>query len=410
MRKRMCGLFLGMLCTAVFTGCGLSEKAELEDTSKKKVEMVVWGAEEDTELMNKIIQSFISNHQGEADFQISFEVQGESQCKDVLIGGLEDGADVFTFADDQLNALAAAGALDPIENADEIKNKNLSSAVDAATVNDHLYAYPLTADNGYFLYYNKQYFSEEQVKTLDGILKSASANGKLFTMDWTSAWYVYSFFGNTGLQVGLNDDGITNYCTWNQSDEGIKGIDVAQAMLKIAKNPGFASKTDEEFLEGVKNGSVIAGVSGVWNSVAIKEAWGENTRAAKLPTYSCNNRQVQMASFSGCKLIGVNAYSKHPKWAARLAEWITDEENQRLRFEMRGQGPSNTAVAESGEIEQSPAIAALLEQSEFSQLQRVGGKFWDPVSEFAGNIAKGNPSGQSLQKQLDEMVEGITAR
>ena len=137
---------------------------------------------------------------------------------------------------------------------------------------------------------------------------------------------------------------------------------------------------------------------------------GENTRAAKLPTYSCNNRQVQMASFSGCKLIGVNAYSKHPKWAARLAEWITDEENQRLCFEMRGQGPSNAAVAESGEIEQSPAIAALLEQSEFSQLQRVGGKFWDPVSEFAGNIAKGNPSGQSLQKQLDEMVEGITAR
>ncbi len=385
-------------------------KSRIRGYEQKKVEMVVWGAEEDTELMNKIIQSFISNHQGEADFQISFEVQGESQCKDVLIGGLEDGADVFTFADDQLNALAAAGALDPIENADEIKNKNLSSAVDAATVNDHLYAYPLTADNGYFLYYNKQYFSEEQVKTLDGILKSASANGKLFTMDWTSAWYVYSFFGNTGLQVGLNDDGITNYCTWNQSDEGIKGIDVAQAMLKIAKNPGFASKTDEEFLEGVKNGSVIAGVSGVWNSVAIKEAWGENTRAAKLPTYSCNNRQVQMASFSGCKLIGVNAYSKHPKWAARLAEWITDEENQRLRFEMRGQGPSNTAVAESGEIEQSPAIAALLEQSEFSQLQRVGGKFWDPVSEFAGNIAKGNPSGQSLQKQLDEMVEGITAR
>ena len=385
-------------------------KSRIRGYEQKEVEMVVWGAEEDTELMNQIIQSFISNHQGEADFQISFEVQGESQCKDVLIGGLEDGADVFTFADDQLNALAASGALDPIENADEIKNKNLSSAVDAATVNDHLYAYPLTADNGYFLYYNKQYFSEEQVKTLDGILKTASANGKLFTMDWTSAWYVYSFFGNTGLQVGLNDDGITNYCTWNQSDEGIKGIDVAQAMLKIAKNPGFSSKTDEEFLEGVKNGSVIAGVSGVWNSVAIKEAWGENTRAAKLPTYSCNNRQVQMASFSGCKLIGVNAYSKHPKWAARLAEWITDEENQRLRFEMRGQGPSNAAVAESGEIEQSPAIAALLEQSEFSQLQRVGGKFWDPVSEFAGNIAKGNPSGQSLQKQLDEMVEGITAR
>ena len=56
------------------------------------------------------------------------------------------------------------------------------------------------------------------------------------------------------------------------------------------------------------------------------------------------------------------------------------------------------------------AIAALLEQSEFSQLQRVGGKFWDPVTEFAGSMAAGNPSGASLQSQLDRMVEGVTAR
>ncbi len=117
-----------------------------------------------------------------------------------------------------------------------------------------------------------------------------------------------------------------------------------------------------------------------------------------------------MASFSGCKLIGVNAYSKHVEWASRLAEWITNEENQRLRFKMRGQGPSNIVVADSAEISQSPEIAALLEQSEFSQLQRVGGKFWDPVSKFAGNMAAQNPSGQNLQEQLDEMVEGVCAR
>lgn len=410
MRKRIFGLLPGILCIAALTGCDLAEKTDLKKTELQKVELVVWGAEEDTELMNQIIKNFQINYQGEADFQILFEVQGESQCKDTLIGGLEDGADVFTFADDQLNALAAAGALDPIENVDKIRDRNLSSAVQAVTINNQLYAYPLTADNGYFLYYNKEYITEEQVKTLDGILEAAAANGKLFTMDWSSAWYVYSFFGNTGLQVGLNNDGITNYCTWNQIDGDIRGIDVAEAMLQIAKNPGFASHTDQEFLEGVKNGSVIAGVSGVWNSVAIKEVWGENTGATKLPTYSCNGRQVQMASFSGCKLIGVNAYSEHPEWASKLAEWITNEENQRLRFEMRRQGPSNIAVADSEEIKQSPEIVALLEQSEFSQLQRIGGKFWDPVSKFAESMAAGNPSNQSLQDQLDEMAEGVSAR
>lgn len=410
MKKRVCRLLIGILCTVSLTGCDKAQKTDSSDAGNQKVELVVWGAEEDKELMTQIIQSFQTNYQGQADFQISFEVQGESQCKDVLLGGLEEGADVFTFADDQVNALAAAGALDPIENADEIRSKNLSSAVEAATVNNQLYAYPLTADNGYFLYYNKQYISEEQVKTLDGILDAAAASGKRFTMDWSSAWYVYSFFGNTNLQVGLNDDGITNYCTWNQTDGDVRGIDVARSMLQIAGSPGFANSTDEEFLSGVKNGSVIAGISGVWNSVAVTESWGENTGAAKLPTYTCNGKQLQMASFSGCKLIGVNAYSEHPKWAARLAEWITNEDNQRLRFEMRGQGPSNTAVADSSEIQNSPAIAALLEQSEFSQIQRVGGKFWDPVSEFAGNMAAGNPSGQDLQEQLDVMAEGVCAR
>ena len=416
MRKKICALLLGIYCTAVFAGCSVAGESDMsgetdsERPESSKVELVVWGAEEDRELMEQIIRSFQANYRGQADFQISFEVQGESQCKDALIGGLEEGADVFTFADDQLNTLAAAGALEPIGNADEIKGRNLESTIQAATVNNQLYAYPLTADNGYFLYYNKQYITEQQAETLDGILEAAAENEKWFTMDWSSAWYVYSFFGNTGLQVGLNDDGITNYCTWNQAEGDIRGIDVAQAMLDVAGSPGFSSCTDEEFLEGVKDGSVIAGVSGVWNSVAVKEAWGENAGAAKLPTYSLKNRQVQMASFSGCKLIGVNAYSKHPEWAARLAEWITNEDNQRLRFEMRGQGPSNIAVANSEEIMQSLAIAALIEQSEFSQLQRVGGKFWEPVSIFAGNMAAGNPSGQDLQEQLDEMAEGVCAR
>lgn len=416
MGKRIRGLLPGILCALALMGCGMGGKENLEGkegteaAEDQTVKLVVWGSEEDRELMGQIIQSFQENYQGQADFQISFEPQGESQCKDALIGGLEDGADVFTFADDQLNTLAAAGALEPIGNEDEIKGRNLPSTTEAATVNGHLYAYPLTADNGYFLYYNKKYITDEQAKTLDGILKAAATSGKVFAMDWSSAWYVYSFFGNTGLKVGLNDDGITNYCTWNQADGDIKGIDVARAMLRIAESPGFASCTDEEFLNGVKDGTVVAGVSGVWNSVAVEEAWGENTGATKLPTYTCNGSQVQMASFSGCKLIGVNAYSEHPEWAARFAEWITNEENQQLRFEMRGQGPSNITVAGSEEIMQSPAIAALIEQSEFSQLQRIGGKFWDPVSKFAGNMAAGNPSGQDLQEQLDEMAEGVSAR
>lgn len=325
------------------------------------------------------------------------------------MGDLENGADVFAFADDQLNTLVAAGALDPVENAESVRQSNLPEAVAAASVDNTLYALPLTADNGYFLYYDKEYFTQEDIRSLDRMLDIAAEHGKKVSMEWSSGWYVYSLFGNTGLTVGLNPDGITNYCTWNSTEGKIKGTDVAQAMLDIAGHPGFVSTDDAGFLAGVQDGTIIAGVNGVWNAVAVEEAWGSGYGASKLPTYTCGGQEVQMASFSGYKLIGVNSYSAHKMWAARLAEWITNEENQKLRFAQRGQGPSNIVAASSEEVQSAPAIAALLEQSEFSYIQRVGGNYWDPVAAFTAEILAGNPSGKSLQDHLDTMVEGITA-
>ena len=414
MKTRIYLFLAAILCAIFIAGCAGGGSSNTTNSTggavSGTVDLVVWGGEEDEKLMNQIIRSFEREYQGQADFNITFAVQGESNCKDKLIGGLEEGADVFTFADDQLNALAAAGALNPVENAAQIREQNLSAAVSAASVGDDLYAYPLTADNGYFMYYNKKYFSEEDVRTLEKMLQIAAEHRKKLTMDWSSAWYVYSFFGNTGLKVGLNDDGITNYCTWNSRKGKVKGVDVAEAMLRIAKSSGFSNKTDTEFVEGVKDGSVIDGISGVWNAVAIKKAWGKNMGAAKLPVYTCAGQKIQMASFSGCKLIGVNAYSKQYQWASRLAEWITNEENQALRFQERGQGPANIRASETSAVRDSPAINALLEQSEFSQLQRVGGKYWDPVADFAKNLAAGNPSGKSLQQQMDKMTEKIMER
>lgn len=373
------------------------------------VELVVWGAEEDQEMLRQIVAEFQETYKGQAEFHITCEVQSESACKDALMSGLEEGADLFAFADDQLSTLVAAGALEPIENQEQIRADNLEGAVEAASIDNTLYAWPLTADNGYFLYYNSRYISKEDAASLDRILEIAAAQNKKFAMDWSSGWYVYSFFGNTGMEVGLNEDGITNYCTWNQKGTSVSGTDVAQAMLDIAASPGFLNTDDAGFLDGVRNGSVIAGVSGVWNAVAVEEAWGNGFAADKLPVYPCAGEPIQMASFSGYKMIGVNAYSDHHAWASLLAQWITNESNQELRFRLRGQGPSNRTASQSAAVQDSPAIAALLAQSEYACLQRIGGNYWDPVTAFATTMADGNPGGKNLQELLDEMTEGIMA-
>ena len=396
---------------AFLSGCGDRDSLvqEEQEPDSGTVALTVWGAEEDEALLRQIFEGFQEKYRGEAEFLITYEPQSESHCTDALMADLENGADVFAFADDQLNTLVASGALEPVENAEALRTSNLPEAVLAASVKDTLYAYPLTADNGYFLYYDKRVFSPEDIQSWDRMLDVAGEQGGKVSMEWSSGWYVYALFGNTGLTVGLNDDGITNYCTWNDTEGAIKGTDVARAMTAMAKHPGFLSTDDAGFLEGVRNGTIVAGVSGVWNAVAVEEAWGSGFGASKLPSYTCGGQQIQMASFSGYKLIGVNSYSEHREWAAKLAEWITNEENQELRFRLRGQGPSNKNAAASSEVQSSPAIAALLEQSEYSCLQRIGGNYWEPVSAFTREILDGNPSGKSLQEQLDIMVTGITA-
>ncbi|MGN0485200.1 MAG: extracellular solute-binding protein [Lachnospiraceae bacterium] len=280
--------------------------------------------------------------------------------------------------------------------------------MEAATINDTLYAYPMTADNGYFLYYNKKYFSDSDVESLDKILEIANQNHKKFSMEWDSGWYLYAFFGNTGLDFGINPDGVTNHCNWNDKKGGIKGTDVAESLLAIASQPSFLSSPDGEFPKKVADGSVIAGVSGVWNAVELEKSWGKDLGAAKLPTYTVAGKQVQMASFTGYKMVGVSAYSKNPEWAAKLADWMTNEENQTLRFKERGQGPSNINASKSDAVSQSAPIQAVLAQAEFGKLQRVGSSFWDACTKFGGKMANGNPEKEDLQDIMDQLTNEIT--
>lgn len=414
-RKVLCLITAAALFT---TGCGAAAtdgtEAGTETNGIKQVvnggtvSLTVSAAEEDTELMNQIIAGFKQQYGSEADFDFTLIANSEADSKDVILGNIDEAPDVFTFADDQLLAFAASGILTPIENADDVRTRNVEGSVEAATIDDSLYAYPLTADNGYFLYYNKEYFTPEDLTSLDQILSVAAANGKKVTMDFSSGWYLYSFFGNTGLSLGLNDDGISNYCDWNSEENAIKGVDVLQAMMDIAANPGFMNCKDDGLLAGAADGSVIAGVSGTWSATALAESWGDNLGAIKLPTYTVAGQQVQMASYAGYKLVGVNHYSENEYWANLFADYMSGEECQALRFEMRGQGPSNINAADSAEVKASVAIQAVLEQSEFASLQRVGGAYWTPSADIGSAAVAGSTGGKTMQEFMDDKVAEIT--
>ena len=87
---------------------------------------------------------------------------------------------------------------------------------------------------------------------------------------------------------------------------------------------------------------------------------------------------------------------------------MTNEQNQTLRFEMYAQGPSNTKAADSEAVKQAPAIQAVIAQSEFGTLQRVGNSYWDACTTFGNIMAGGNKDHVNLQQIMDDLVDGIT--
>lgn len=416
-RKFCCSILLalGMVSIGgIGAGCGSSKEKNTEKQEKDTIQLSLWGATEDQEMLQKMVESFQKKYASEADIQVTISEESEMNCKDTVLFSPKDAADVYTFAGDQFRALMQAGTLlevteDTDAVIDAIGGKDMA-AYEAASWDGKLYAYPATSSNGYFLFYNSDYFSKEDVKSMDKILEIAAKNNKKAAMDFASGWYTYSFFKGAGLDVRIKDDGVTNECNWNQSAGDYSGAEVAQAMQDIASNDGFISCDDDAFKSGMQDGSIIAGVSGTWDAEAVEKAFGDGYAAAKLPTYTLAGDQVQMHSFTGYKMLGVSAYTKEPVWAQRLAEWITNEENQRLRFEMRAEAPTNVKVMQSKEVQESKAIAALSAQAPYAHIQDVAQTFWDPTYKFGTIMAAKNPEGKDLQALLDELVEGVTAQ
>ncbi len=399
--KKILSLVLALCMVLSLCSCALAED----------VTLTVWvGDNQDIEWINGVIDNFKAAYP-DNNYTINVGVQNEGDCSKTVLNDPTAAADVFTFADDQFNSLLNGGALQQVlDGADDIIANNTPESIAAATGEDgNLYAYPATADNGYFMFYNKEYFTEDDVKSFNTMLDKAAAAGKYVGFPMSNAWYFYSWFKGAGLDMHVNEDGVTNSCNWNATDTPITGVQVVEALLAITSNPGFKEADSDPFVAGVKDGSIIAGVSGTWNANVAAEAWGDNYAATKLPTYTVAGQEVQMASFSGFKLVGVNPYSENLGAAMDFAAFMTNEESQVSRFAMRRQGPSNTKALASEVVQAEPAIAAIVAQAPYADVQRVGSKFWDTAAALGKIIVNGNPDGTDLQTLLDNCVAGITA-
>lgn len=394
-----------LLSILLATGCGREKK--------EKISLTLWTPLQEEALTKDAIKKFIRIHKNEAEIEIKIQTEEIEDTKQKLMDSPKESADIFHFASDQYTDLKSANLLASVnyetEKAIKESGGNSATIVDAVSEYSKLFAYPSTNSNGYFLYYNKKYFKPEDVTSLDRILDIAANEKKYFAMDLASGWYLYSFFSAAEKTIEINKDGTANNCTFNSTAGNYTGVDVANAILAMAKHPGFQHVPSDNLLETMKKGEIIAVVNGTWNANQFADLWGKDCAATKLPSYTINDNQLQMGSFAGYKYIGVNSNTKQKKWASMVARWLTTYKYQMIRYQTTGECPANVEAANSYKVQISAPIAALNQQNEHATMQNVLESYWDPMEQFGKVIAAGNPNNEDLQALLDKTVQEIEA-
>lgn len=372
-------------------------QAEVPETSgeKETVTLKVWADQGELELIEKLCNEFAAVHT-EKEYTFAYGAVGAVDGKTRYLEDPAAAADVFLFADDQLVDLVKADALYEVtRNTDGIIAANTPGSINAATYEGTLYGYPMTSDNGYFLYYDKSIFAEEDLATLDGILAAANAAGKQVHMDVSNGWYLASFFLGNGCTLTI-DDG-KQVIDFNNAN----GLAAAEAIRAFCNDPAFVTGDDSVLAGGIGD-AIACGVSGTWMATAIQEKLGDNYGCCKLPTFTCDGKQVQMGSFLGCKIYGVNSQTAYPVDAMELAEYLTNEKAQIERYQALNYGPSNVNALADETIASNLALQALSAQSEFAVSQMVLGGFWTPAEAFGAELEAHSTA--DLQTMLDQLV------
>ncbi len=343
-------------------------------------EIKIWVAEATVEFTKAQVEAFKAANPDYANMTVVVEPVGEGDAASNMLTDVEAGADLFGFAQDQLARLVAAGALIDVapENADIVTATNDAGSVSAVKMGDVMYAYPMTSDNGYFMYYDKSVVTDPT--NLEAVLADCEKAGKNFYMEINSGWYQTAFFFGAGCTLTYSTDDAGNIVAMDCDYASENGVKALKSMIKLAQSPAHVNGSSAS--NATNLGAIV---DGTWDAAVVKEMLGENYAAVKLPTVD----GYQLGGFGGFKMLGVKPQTDEAKLAAcdALALYLTSGEVQAARFDAVGWGPSNLEAQQSEGVKADVALSALASQLQYCIGQgQYPGDYWTLATALGDDI------------------------
>jgi arabinogalactan oligomer/maltooligosaccharide transport system substrate-binding protein len=440
--KKLVAIVLCLLLVLTMVFAVACEGAAAEKT------IMLWGPAEHRDLYLKYAEEFrLANADALKGYKFDFAGSGDAGAYAAMAIDPTKGAAVYSFPNDQMANLLNLGALSPVfgDNLAWSEQNNIESAVEATYMGGESRAYPLQADNGYFMYYNRDAFVDTSIwdaqtddlkdgytfrdmyKALDE--KGGAWKDSVVIWPFGDSWYVSGVFFSVGgdYSVTYNAEGkqtgadcsfaftgdMNNYKDPN-NDYSV-GMAAVEALINTTnselgsivpnkhfkyadgdKSPSFdliVSYSDSNN-DVAKATPLAAGMSGTWHAASLQKNWGDNYRATKLPMLEDNaGNKYAMKTFAGYKLMGVNPLcefatsgegNENVVLLHKLAQYLTEKETQIERYGVTGAGPSNKEALEDPTIAADIALLALNSQYDRECVYPAGSGKSGPVGNGLG--------------------------
>ncbi len=377
------------------------------DTPANKEVIKIWVSEVEgaTALAEEQIAKYLEANPDVAA-KYTFEVSGvsEADAASQVLADVALAPDIYCFAQDQLARLVQANALAaPGQGATAtLKAANDSISISAASVAGTLYAYPLTSDNGYYMYYDTSVITNPD--DLAQIVADCENAGKNICFELENAWYTASFFMATGCHSNwtMNEEG--KFTSVDDDYNSAAGLAAMKGMQIVTKSENYLNSSSE-----FANAGIV--VTGIWNANTAVEVLGENFGVTDLPSFTVDGETYHLASFSGNKLMGVKPQSDPAKASmlSKLAQYLTGAECQLDRYNAFQWGPSNLEAQNNESVKANVSLGALALQGQYAQPQgNIHGSWWD-IAKVLGSESRTANTDADLQLALDTYTATIEA-
>ena len=360
----------------LLAGCGPTDSNTDSSKESKKgneeYDLLVWEDQQKSKGTEEAIEKF------EKDNDVKIKVVEKAYAQNIedlrLDGPAGTGADVIAIPGDQIGTAVTEGLLKEIEVDEETQNSFTDSAMQSQIIDEKVYGLPYAVETQ-LLFYNKDIVSEEEVPTtlgewydysLDRTSSGKDQYGLIATFD--QLYYAYEIINGYGGYIFNTDEkGNFDATDIGLANEGaIEGADIIKKFYDEKVFPsGIIGEQGTNTLDSLfTEGKAAAVISGPWAIDPYKEA-GINYGVKELPML---DNGEHMSSFIGVKSYNVSSYSKNPDLAEKLVKFLSNEENQKTRYEITQEIPAVESLSDDPILNESESAVAIAEQSKYAEL------------------------------------------